>query len=165
MRVWLLTGGFFLAHGGLSAANAGVSGRVTVSSCDAPGEGTRIGRGWHCSGRFDADDGSIHIANVNIEPGLSERPTEPVPVRVEDANSTTAHQADFAAWVPLVASVAFAAIGVGSVWAAVTGRTRVRLPSTPRPSAPPRPRDPDDGPVVSERSLARYARGRRKHQR
>ncbi|MGN9804629.1 hypothetical protein [Micromonospora sp. L32] len=94
--------------------HTGVPGRVEVTGCDSSVR--REVRRWICSGRFTADDGSLRIPQVTIEPIFDERPTTPVRARVQGPGATVAWRPSKVPYTSFGFGVAFLGLAFGASW-------------------------------------------------
>ncbi|MFF6783005.1 hypothetical protein [Streptomyces sp. NPDC012510] len=95
-----LGGGAFLLGAGvlrLETQLTGVPGQFVVGRCEV--SESRGDDEWKCSGSFRADDDAFRIPEVEVDTTFATKPTEPVPVHVDDASSTTAVERDNGVWL------------------------------------------------------------------
>jgi len=86
----------------------GVAGTASIVDCQPAG---RRQSGWQCDGEFTSDDGTIHIARLQLFPVFDERPYGDVEARVSGPDATIAVTPTRWTWlVPIVGGVALAGL-------------------------------------------------------
>jgi hypothetical protein len=95
---------------GLAQSSGGVAGIVSIIDCQPTG---RRQSSWRCAGEFTSDDGTVHIARLQLFPVFDERPSARVKARVSGPDATIATSPTGLSWlIPIGGGVAFAGLTV-----------------------------------------------------
>ena len=92
----------------LAESSGGVAGTVSIIDCQPTG---RRQSSWRCAGEFTSDDGTVHIARLQLFPVFDERPSGSVKARVSGPDATIATSPIGLSWlIPIGGGVAFACL-------------------------------------------------------
>jgi len=116
----------------LAQSPGGVAGTVSIIDCQPTG---RRQSSWRCDGEFTSDDGTVHVARLQLFPVFDERPFGTVKARVSGPDATIATSPAGLSWlVPIGGGLAFAGLTVYLFYKCyLEPRSRGPAQSTPSP--------------------------------
>jgi hypothetical protein len=103
----------------LAQGSVGIAGTASIIDCEPTG---RMRTSWRCDGEFTSDDGTVHIARLQLFPVFDERPSGTVDAQVSGPGATIATFETGSGWlVPFGGGLAFTALSAYWLYVGIVG--------------------------------------------